>query len=137
MGNETSTLTEPLSEKLSHTAAHVKHKASQVKHKASRMSQKAVDSIDEQRAGAAAGLEKAASTLHDQAENLPGGEKVAHFAHATADKLSTTAEYVREHDLRAMASDAESAVKRNPAPALLAAAAAGFLTGLLFRRGRR
>ena len=81
---------------------------------------------------AAGGLEQAASALHDKAESLPGGEKVTGLAHATADKLSSTADYVREHDVNRMMADVETLVKNNPGPSLLAAAAIGFLVGRAF-----
>ena len=74
--------------------------ASQVKDKVSDLGQTAVDKIDENRASAAGGLESAAHTLHEKADSLPGGEKVASLAHSTADKLSSTAEYVREHNVK-------------------------------------
>lgn len=59
----------------------------------------AADKINENRGPAASGLEKAASTVHEKAASLPGGEKVADLAHTTADKLASTAEYVRDHDV--------------------------------------
>jgi ElaB/YqjD/DUF883 family membrane-anchored ribosome-binding protein len=76
--------------------------AGQVQDKLASVGRNAADKIDENREGAASGLEKAASTLHDKADSLPGGEKVTSIAHATADKLSSTAEYVREHDVRCL-----------------------------------
>ena len=82
---------------------------------------------------AAAGkLDKAASALHEKAESLPGGEKVSSLAHATAEKLSSTADYVREHDVKRMMADVETLVKNNPGPSLLAAVAVGFLVARAF-----
>jgi ElaB/YqjD/DUF883 family membrane-anchored ribosome-binding protein len=106
--------------------------ATQVKQKASDLGQMAADKIDNNRDAAATGLDKAASTLHDKAESLPGGEKVTSLAHATADKLSTTADYVRTHDVNRMMGDVETLVKNNPGPALLVAAAVGFLVARAF-----
>jgi ElaB/YqjD/DUF883 family membrane-anchored ribosome-binding protein len=114
-----------LGDKISETAA-------QVKEKASDLGQMAADKIDNNRDAAATGLDKAASTLHDKAESLPGGEKVTSLAHATADKLSSTADYVRTHDVNRMMGDVETLVKNNPGPALLVAAAIGFLVGRAF-----
>ncbi|HTA67468.1 MAG TPA: hypothetical protein VK776_04295 [Bryobacteraceae bacterium] len=114
-----------LGDKISDTAA-------QVKEKASELGQMAEDKIDNNRDAAATGLDKAASTLHDKAESLPGGEKVTSLAHATADKLSSTADYVRTHDVNRMMGDVETLVKNNPGPALLAAAAIGFLVARAF-----
>jgi ElaB/YqjD/DUF883 family membrane-anchored ribosome-binding protein len=104
----------------------------QVKDKMSDVGRSAVDKIDENRGAAATGLDKAASAIHHQAENLPGGEKVSGLAHAAADKLSSTAGYVREHDVNRMMADVETLVKNSPGPALLAAAAIGFLVGRAF-----
>jgi len=89
----------------------------------------AADSIDETRSSAAEGLDSAASALHDNAGRLPGGPRVAEFAHTAAERLSTTADYVRRHDARGMWTDVERIVKENPGPSLLAAAVCGFLIG--------
>jgi ElaB/YqjD/DUF883 family membrane-anchored ribosome-binding protein len=106
--------------------------ASQVKDKVADLGRSAADKIDANRDAAASGLESAANTLHEKAESLPGGEKVVSLAHSTADKLSSTAEYVREHDVRSMMADVEQLVKNNPGPSLLAAAVVGFLVGRAF-----
>ena len=106
--------------------------ASQAKDKVAELGRTAADKIDENRAAAAGGLDNAASTLHEHAENLPGGEKVTALAHTAADKLSSTADYVRQHDVNSMMSDIERLVKNNPGPSLLAAAAIGFLVGRTF-----
>ena len=106
--------------------------ATQVKQKASDLGQMAADKIDNNRDAAASGLDKVASVLHDKAETLPGGEKVSSLAHATADKFSATADYVREHDVNRMMADVETMVKNNPGPSLLAAAAIGFLVARAF-----
>ena len=37
----------------------------------------------------------AASAIHERANALPGGDTVRNFAHATADRLTTSADYVR------------------------------------------
>lgn len=92
----------------------------------------ATDKIDEDRGAVATGLDKAASALHEKAESLPGGEKVTSLAHATADKLSSTADYIRDHDVNRMMADVETLVKRNPGRSLLAAAVIGFLVGRAF-----
>ena len=101
----------------------------QVKDKVASMGRAAAEKIDANRQGAASGLENAASTLHENADGLPGGEKVSELAHTAADKLGATAEYVREHDVSGMAADLERLVRRNPGPALLSAAVIGFLVG--------
>jgi len=87
----------------------------------------AATAIDESRSTAADGLDSAASALHDRADALPGGGTVRHLARATANRLSTSADYVRSHDAKRMVADVETLVKGNPGPALVAAAAFGFL----------
>ena len=87
----------------------------------------AVEKIDAQREPAASTLRKTATSLHDQAEKASG------VAHATADKLQATADYVRETDVKAMMDDVADLVKRYPGQALAAAAAVGFLVGRLFQ----
>ena len=114
-----------LSEKLSDTAG-------QVKDKVAVLGRNAADKVDENRDAAASGLEKAASALHDKAESLLGGEKVTSLAHAAADHMSSTADYVREHDVDGMMKDVESLVRNNPGRSLLAAAVIGFLLGRTF-----
>jgi ElaB/YqjD/DUF883 family membrane-anchored ribosome-binding protein len=114
-----------ISEKISDTAT-------QAKEKVSDLGRTAGDKIDENRDAAATGLDKAASALREKAESLPGGEKVAGIAHTAADKLSSTAEYVREHDVKRMMADVETLVKNNPGPSLILAAAIGFLVARAF-----
>ena len=106
--------------------------ASQAKEKAADLGRSAARKIDEQRDTAASGLESAASTLHASADRLPGGEKVTSLAHTTADTLTSTADYVREHDVNSMMADVERFVRNNPGPSLLAAAVVGFLVGRTF-----
>ncbi len=94
----------------------------------------AAAAIDERRSTAADGLDTAASALYDRAADLPGGETVRNVARATADRLSTGADYVRSHDAKRMMADVESFVKSNPGPALAVAAAFGFLLGRALSR---
>jgi ElaB/YqjD/DUF883 family membrane-anchored ribosome-binding protein len=89
--------------------------------------------VDESRAPAADKLESAASLLHDKADNLPSGQPVAHLAHAAAEKMQATADYVRQHDVRDMMDDLKALVRKHPAQSLVAAVAAGFLIGLALR----
>ena len=104
------------------------------KGKAAEMGQKVADKIDENRGAAASGLETAATALRERADTLPGGEKVANAAHATANAVGVAADYVRDNDLKAMVADVQTLVKNNPGPALLAAAALGFLLARTFSR---
>ncbi len=120
-GSDASTITDKVSDA-----------ASQAKAKVSDLGRTAADKVDQNREAAAGGLDSAAATLHDKAESLPGGEKVATLAHSAADKLSSSADYVRQHDVNSMMADLERLVKNNPGPSLLAAAVVGFLVGRAF-----
>jgi hypothetical protein len=104
------------------------------KGKAAEMGQRVADTIDENRGAAASGLESAAGAIRDRADALPGGEKVANAAHATADAVVVAADYVRENDVKAMLTDVQKLVKNNPGVALLTAAALGFLIARTFSR---
>lgn len=104
------------------------------KGKASEMGQQVADKIDENRGAAASKLDSAASTLRERADTLPGGEKVASAAHATANAVGAAADYVRENDLKSMMTDVQTLVRNNPGPALLTAAALGFLIARTFSR---
>lgn len=106
--------------------------AMQVKDKLTDFGRTATNKIDENRDAAASGLQKAASALHDRAENLPGVDTVSNLAHDAANKLTATADYVREHDANRMMADVETLVKNNPGPSLLAAVVVGFLAGRAF-----
>lgn len=101
--------------------------ASQVKSKASGLGRLAADKLDGTREGAAEGLESAGTSLHAKADSLPGGPKVTRAAHAAADSLNSTAQYIREHDMASMMADVKRLVKDNPGPALLGAAILGFV----------
>ena len=111
-----------LGEKLSDTVAQVKDKVSDLGRTASHK-------IDENRDTAATGIKNAATALHENADKLPGGENVNALAHAAAEKLNTTANYVRAHHVNQMMADLRQLVKNNPGPALLGAAAIGFMVG--------
>jgi ElaB/YqjD/DUF883 family membrane-anchored ribosome-binding protein len=89
---------------------------------------KAAQRADQARAGAAAGLETVASTLHEK------GDRVASAAHSAADAVTQGAEYLRANDVQTMKSDLMEVVRRNPGPALLGAAAVGFLLGRALSR---
>ena len=119
------------------TVTGVKEKASEAaekaKEKATELGRSAEAKIDEKRATAAGALDSAAATLHEKAQSLPGGERVSSMAHTAADKLESTADYVREHDVRDMMGDVEHFVKDHPTQSLIAAAAVGFLVGRAFR----
>ena len=133
-----STRTTPFEESFPGEAAKIGEKisdtATQVKEKISDFGQAAAEKINQNRDAAADQLENAATTLRENVGSLPGGERIARIAHSTADKLHTTADYVKDHDLNGMMGDVEAIVKRNPGPALLTAAVIGFLVGRIFTR---
>jgi ElaB/YqjD/DUF883 family membrane-anchored ribosome-binding protein len=85
----------------------------------------ATDRLPDTRATTADGLETAASPLHKGAESLPS-DAVSGLAHSAADRLSTTADYVRRNDVNRMVADVETLVKNNPGLSLGIAAAFGF-----------
>ncbi|HVN43818.1 MAG TPA: hypothetical protein VMT66_01105 [Steroidobacteraceae bacterium] len=100
----------------------------QLKSRAQEVGSRAAQRADQARAGAAAGLEGMASTLHQQ------GERVASAAHSAADAVSYGAEYLRETDVQTMMSDLMEVIRRNPGPSLIGAAALGFLLGRALSR---
>jgi ElaB/YqjD/DUF883 family membrane-anchored ribosome-binding protein len=106
-------------------------KAAQIKNKVSDLGRKAGDKIDEQRVRAAGTFENTASALHERGDQFASSASTA--AHATADKIQAAADYLREHDARAMAEDLGEVVKRYPGQALAAAAVVGFLAGRALR----
>ena len=107
---------------------------SQLKETAANLGQVAGEKLDNTRNAAADRLATAAERLHGRASDLPGGERVAGVAHGAADKLNATAGYLREHNVSAMYDDVKTLVKRNPVPALIGAAALGFLLAKVFSR---
>ena len=95
----------------------------------SQAARSAVDAVEDGRAAMAGRLEETASAVRERSESLPGGARVRQVAQTAADGLTTTAGYVRTHDLKGVVDDVEAVVKNNPGPALLVAAAFGFLLG--------
>jgi len=91
------------------------------------MGRKAATAIDDKKEALASGLASAASMLHERADDLPGGEKVARAARSTAEAMERAAEYVRDQDLKGALSDVQQVAKRNPGVTLLTAVAVGFL----------
>jgi hypothetical protein len=92
------------------------------------------DKVDASSGGVAGNLESAAAALHDNADALPGGPRVASAAHTTADAISSGAVYLREHDAKSMVADFRRLVKNNPGPVLLGAVVVGFLAARAFSR---
>jgi hypothetical protein len=95
--------------------------------KVAELGQRAAAAIDSKRESLASGMESAASKLRDQADRLPGGERLADPARRAAGAMESTADYLRDRDARGMVEDAGAIVARHPGAALLTAAAVGFL----------
>jgi ElaB/YqjD/DUF883 family membrane-anchored ribosome-binding protein len=108
-------------------------KATQIEETVSDLGRKAGDKIDEQRVRAADTFESAASTLHERGDRLTS--TTSNAMHKTADKIQNAADYLREHDTRAMLGDLEEVVRRYPGQTLAAAAVIGFFAGRALRNG--
>ena len=82
--------------------------ASKVKDKAGQAADNVSERLDHQREHAAEGLDRAASTIHERADNVPGGAKVVKLTHSLADGMESTATYLRDHDFNQMGKDVMS-----------------------------
>ena len=102
---------------------------SKMKDKASQMAETVSQKLDHQRQSAADTLGRAASAVHENADRLPGGPKVANLTHSVADGIESTASYLRRHDLSGMGKDLMDVCRRYPKQSLVAALAVGFLIG--------
>jgi len=127
---------EQMEDKVSEVASQAKEKIAEVgaqaRDKASELGRTAVDKLDQSRESAAGGLQSTAASLRSTGQS--GSQGIANMANKAADSLEQTAQYMREHDVRGMVGDVEQVVRRNPGPALIAAAAVGFLLGSALRR---
>jgi hypothetical protein len=99
-----------------------------LKSKAQEVGAKAAQRADQARVSAAAGMDTVASSLHER------GDRMASAAHSAADAVSHGADYLRAHDVETMMGDLMDVIRRNPGPALLGAAALGFLLGRALSR---
>jgi ElaB/YqjD/DUF883 family membrane-anchored ribosome-binding protein len=117
------------------TAARLKEqvtqKAAQVKEKVADLGRKAGDTIDEGRQRTASTFDTTASALHEQGDRF--ATSASNAAHATADKIQAAADYLREHDAKAMMEDVQDVVRRHPGQALAAAVVVGILVGRALR----
>ncbi len=129
--------TNPVTGTESNISDRVSDAVEQTKSKLTEFGSNAADKFDQNRVSAASGLEGAADSLHQRADQLPGGDKVTNMAHTAADKLSATANYVRQNDFASMMNDVEGLVKKNPGPALVVAAGLGFLLARAFSSDSR
>ena len=104
-------------------------RASEAKDSISDAARAAVKKVDEGRSMAADRLDGVVAAVQERVGELPGGQQLKDLASAAADRVSTTADYVRTHDAKRMMADVETVVKNNPGPALLVAAVFGFVLG--------
>src|SRR5436305_14490909 len=132
MGDAGSGVADKAGEMTSQAKDYVANAADQAKTKASEYGRVASQKNDQGRISTASGLETAANSLRSSAQT--GGQAISQFANTAADKLQTTASYMREHSVGQMYGDVEHVVRRNPGPSLIAAAAVGFLLGAALRR---
>ncbi len=83
-------------------------------------------------------LRGAAEAIREQAQALFERESisvgVSDAAHGAAERVESSADYLELHDVAQIGRDAVGVVKRNPVPALLAAAAVGYLLGRALRK---
>lgn len=91
------------------------------------------DMADQQRERAAHGMERAADTLRERSEQIPGGERTTEIANRAADSMEGVAQYLQDTEMSEMMHDVERVVRDHPREALLAAAAVGFLVGRALR----
>jgi len=127
MPNESTTFPEAAQSRLGAAAGHVMDKASE-------LGDMAAAKLDEQRAAAAKGMEKAADGLRETAGKLPGGERVAGMANAAADAIRSAGLYCRDHDFRDTVKGLKGVVEKNPGKSLLVAVALGFMFARVFSR---
>ena len=114
---------------LSDVKDRVSDTTSKIKDKVGQVAETASKTLDEQRRNAADTLGRAASAVHENADRLPGGPKVANITHNVADGMESTASYLRRHDLSGMGKDVLDVCRRYLTQSIVAALAVGFLIG--------
>lgn len=107
---------------------------SQASTRTNEIRQKAASAIEDRMDAVARGIDAAASAIRGNADRLPGGERVAGAAHTAADAMESAADYMRDHDVESMLSDARQFPTKHPGATLLTAAAVGFLLARAFAR---
>jgi hypothetical protein len=108
--------------------------ASKVKDKASQVASTVSDTVGRQRENVAGGLDRVASTIHEKAGSLPGGQKAADAANSLADGMESTASYLRDHNLKDMGDSLTGICRKYPVQSLVSALAIGFLVGRALRK---
>ena len=108
--------------------------ASKLKDKAGQVTSTVTDTVGRQREVVAGGLDRVASTIHEKAGSLPGGQKAADAANSLADGMESTASYLRDHNLRDMGDSLTGICRKYPVQSLVSALAIGFLVGRALRK---
>jgi len=134
MASRNTPVDNPMADKTASFGKELADRASEAKDSISDVARTATRKVDEGRTMAADRLEGVASAVQERVRELPGGQRVKELASAAADRLSTTADYMRTHDAKRMMADMETVVKNNPGPALLVAAVFGFVLGRALTR---
>jgi hypothetical protein len=107
---------------------------SKLKDKASQVTSTVSDTVGRQRENVAGGLDRVASTIHEKAGSLPGGQKAADAANSLADGMESTASYLRDHNLKDMGDSLTGICRKYPVQSLVSALAIGFLVGCARRK---
>jgi ElaB/YqjD/DUF883 family membrane-anchored ribosome-binding protein len=131
MDNEFGKDVNPLSRPGTGVAASLKEqfgeKAAQAKDAMTDLGRKTIEGIDAQRGSVAVALDQTASGFRHQADKAVG------MAHAAADTLHATADYVRRNDTAGMAADVRDLVRRYPVQAIVVAITVGFFAARVLR----
>ena len=126
--------TSDFSDTISDTKDRAAGLASKLKEKASQVTSTVSDTVGRQRDNVAGGLDRVASTLHEKAGSLPGGQKAANAANSFADGMESTASYLRDHDLKDMGDSLTGICRKYPVQSLVAALTIGVLVGRALRK---
>jgi hypothetical protein len=94
---------------------------------------KTTDVLTSARDGVVGAFDKAANTLHDKADDMPG-RRMAAITDRTANVLDATGRYVRDLGERDVMEDLSDLAKRHPGKSMLAVAALSFLVGRALTR---
>ena len=108
--------------------------ATKLKDKASQVTSTVSDTVGRQRDNVAGGLDRLASTIHEKAGSLPGGQKATNAANNLAEGMESTASYLREHDLKDLGDSMAGVYRKYPVQSLLSTVAIGFLVGRALRK---
>ena len=112
---------------LTETTSHIGERLSDAKEEVKGLGRTAGEKLDEARHWTAGEVHSAASSVRTAGQR--GSEAIDGLTSATADKLDSTAAYVRGHDAGGMFADLRQVMSRHPVGLFAMAAAIGFLAG--------